>query len=678
MRSSAGPSAAARLTHVATEVASGREEPGEGGYVACVAAAVLLAVYTWTLAPTVTFWDAGEFIAAIETLGIPHPPGTPLFVLLGRAWSDVLGFLPRALATNLLSAASTASAGGALAYLVYLATKQRAPALAAALCAGTMSTVWLNATETEVYPAALLLASVAMLAAERAGRTGSIRWLALAGYTFALAVPLHLSALVAAPAAIALAGRRADGAWKPGDAVAIAAACMLAAGAGTASPGVVLGSLVLVALATVLEPPSRRLVPLALTATAVVAISLLAVIPLRAAHDPALNAGDATTWRALADVVARRQYGAQGFWPRKAPFWIQLGNLFQYLDWQVALGLGCGIAPALGRTVLSAAFAALGVVGCVAHRRFDQRSWLAMVCLFSAGTLGLVWYMNFRAGASLGYGFVPDDAHEARERDYFFVLGFWAWGAWAGLGAWTLARLLLGERGAWLGVLLGALPAVLNWRVVTRRSEPAASLPRAVAHALLSSAPKKAVLITAGDNDSFPLWYLQRVESVRPDVTVVIAPLLGAGWYRSELARRDSLLSPFAVSNWLGESQTLGEIAEGAAGRGRPMAVALTSGARRRQLFGDSAVLSGAVFVARQPALGLVWSAAVSAFVDTAAATRFAARYGAIARLGRTLPEAIDPTAAQMIRVLSCGVAIGGAGAAGALSDSLDSTCNFR
>src|SRR5687768_12822807 len=117
-----------------------------------MAGALLFVVYVATVAPTVTLWDAGEFIAAIETLGSPPPPGTPLYVLIARVWSDALGVLPRALATNLFSAAATAGAAALLAALLARAS-QRSPArhpiaaLAAALCAGATATVWSNATE---------------------------------------------------------------------------------------------------------------------------------------------------------------------------------------------------------------------------------------------------------------------------------------------------------------------------------------------------------------------------------------------------------------------------------------------------------------------------------------------------------------------------------------------------
>ena len=73
---------------------------------------LVLLGYVLTLAPTVTFWDAGEFIAAAKTLGIPHPPGTPLFVMIAHVWAMLFPIGEYAVRTNLLSALLSAAGAG--------------------------------------------------------------------------------------------------------------------------------------------------------------------------------------------------------------------------------------------------------------------------------------------------------------------------------------------------------------------------------------------------------------------------------------------------------------------------------------------------------------------------------------------------------------------------------------
>ena len=66
--------------------------------------ALALAVYARTMAPTTGYFDCGEFITAAHTLGIPHQPGTPLYVLVGRCFDLLLFFLSTARAVNFMSA----------------------------------------------------------------------------------------------------------------------------------------------------------------------------------------------------------------------------------------------------------------------------------------------------------------------------------------------------------------------------------------------------------------------------------------------------------------------------------------------------------------------------------------------------------------------------------------------
>ncbi|MGQ0714038.1 MAG: protein O-mannosyl-transferase family [Gemmatimonadaceae bacterium] len=645
-------------------LAPGRSAPLAAG-------ALLLAVYVATAAPTVTLWDAGEFIAAVETLGIPHPPGTPLYVLLARVWSDALGFLPRAFATNLFSAAATAAAVAMLAALLVRPgsgdrERRTLAACAAAICAGATATVWSNATETEVYAASLALSLALLLVAERAGRATDARWHVLLGYLFALAVALHMSALVAIPGAVLFASSDASGRFSKRAALGVAGAGITAAGAGTVSLPVMGFGLAMIAGSAFLERSDRTAVSTRSLAALVIVVALglsaTVVMVVRSAHDPALDSGNPETWGALLEVVGRRQYAPAGLWPRQAPLWIQAGNVVEYLDWQFAMGLDADVAPSWRRTPITLLFALLGVVGCIGHARDDRRSWLALATVFVSATVGLVVYMNFKAGASYAWSFIPEStAHEVRERDYFFALGFFIWGAWAGYGA---VRWLSPRRLKWLGLAVACAPIVLNWRITNRRREPEALLARAAAQAWLLPLAPRTVLVTGGDNDSFPLWYLQLVEGVRPDVTIVTAPLLGAAWYRQEIARRTDLL-PRASAG--GQGDRLRRLVAAAERLGRPVAISLTVDPERRAAIGSELRFDGLVF--RPDSSGMQ--------LDPAAAARVAQLIPGVV-LERDPLDTPDRAPRFIARVLGCPSLVVRAAAGEVPIASLDSTCNFR
>ncbi len=498
-----------------------------------IVAAVLFIAYIATLAPGVTYWDAGEFQAAIKTLGIPHPPGTPLYILVGNVWAKLFaplfGF---SYAVNLLSAVCTAAACGVFAYLMARWTRDHWAAIGGGITAGLMSSVWLNANETEVYSPSLLMASLLMLVAYHANTRRETRWLILLAYLLGLAYTLQLSVLVAAPAAIVLAFSGA---------------------------------------------PDRRIPIKARTLAAMLAVAALGAsavmfMIVRAQHDPGVNQGNPETWSAFADVLTRQQYLPASFLPRQAPWYIQIGNLFEYADWQFALGLHPEAAPSWRRTPFTLVYALLGIVGFAWHRRTDGASWRVMTFLFICGTLGVVAYLNMKASPSYGHGFLPPDApHEARERDYFFALGFICWGLWAGAGA---VRAFARRQSRWAlagGLIVAALPFLLNGPATDRARGPESTAAIDSARRILNGAPPNAVVIAYGDNDTYPVWYAQHVENTRPDVTLVTIPLLGAGWYRAELARRDTLLSDVYVGTWRGYEQTMSAVCTNAKMRGRPV-----------------------------------------------------------------------------------------------------------
>ncbi|HEX7977461.1 MAG TPA: DUF2723 domain-containing protein [Gemmatimonadaceae bacterium] len=649
---------------------------------------MLLAVYVATLAPSVTFWDAGEFIAAAHVLGIPHPPGTPLYVALAHVWSQALGgVIGVARAINLLSAVCTAAAGAGTAWLVarrYPGATGAWAGVVGAVSAGLMTSVWSNATETEVYSLALLHAVALLLAAAMAGEGGQRdeRWLLLTGYLIALAPAVHLSVLVAAPAAIVLAARGRGPAdqrarWQIDRVLLLAGALLASAGVGRMDWRIVVAGFALAAAAAmVARGRALRSITL-MTMLAAIASSALLIMLVRARHDPAVNQGAPSTLGALADVVGRRQYDVAPIFPRSAPVWLQLAHVFQYVDWQVAMSWGAGIMTSPARVVATVVWIALGWMGLLAMRRESREMADALIVLMVCGTLGVAAYLNLKAGSSLGWGILPEGTpHEARERDYFFILGFWSWGCFAGAGAVALARRWRLPAAAGLVAIL--LPLVGNWRSVDRSREPDASAASQFGRALLESAPAHAVLFLQGDNDSYPIWYLQQVEGLRRDVLPVTVPLLPTTWYAAEIARRSGLRwndGERVVGARTLSDQRASLIAAAARRANRPVVASPALEASGRSLLGSGWVLSGPVFVERG-ASGTGPSTETRATVDSVAANDWVQRRGARSTPSPSLSG--DDVVRVMLDLLDCPRLLTRPTASQAQRDSLEVNCNLR
>ena len=535
-----------------------------------MAAAVVLLGYIFSLAPTVTLWDAGEFITAAYTLGIPHPPGTPLFVIAGHVWGMVVAIGGYAWRLNLLSAVCSAGAAGFMFLAAHRALLGEARLLrlagagAATLISAFTFTVWQNSNETEVYAVSMFMIGAIVWLALRWRDVRSPRYLLLIVYVMALSIGNHLLALLAGPAVavfVALTiwrdaagspdARRA--AWAEWIVFTTMWALLVAVGLG--KTGVFWFAAALVGAAVVWAAMSGAgAFGGAVIAVALVGVSTYAFLYIRAGLDPVLNEADPSTWQNLLAVVQRAQYpprspldnpmfdsGAENPGRTLTLMSQQLVNYIQYFDWQWSRGVALGVpAGQTARLIFTLVFVAVGVTGVSELKRRDGGSFALLGTLWLATGLGLVAYMNFKPGFSLFWDqYRSMDQHEVRERDYFFIASFQAWGVFAGLGLATLARRLgaPAKRYGFAVLAVAVLPISLNWRAAGRRHGPDAYVARDFAYNLLQSVGPYGILFTYGDNDTFPVWYLQEVEGVRQDIALVNLSLANTPWYFDQVRR---------------------------------------------------------------------------------------------------------------------------------------------
>lgn len=422
-------------------------------------AAAAFAVYAAGTCRTIYVGDSGELVAAVATLGIPHPSGYPLYVLLGHLWTLLVPLGSVAFRMSLFSAFSAALAVGLLYLCGRELTAGRAASLAAAIAFAASPSFWGEANVQRVYALNAGFVALATLAA--------LRWHALAT---AEAKDVHGS-----------------------DRWFVAVAGICAVGAANHTFLMVWGAAFLL-FALVSDPGlfRRWRALLAAAAATLAGLSLYGFLFFRSRQEPRLDWGNPETVDSLLAVVTRRDFWARRWVRSPGDVLVAAGDFFSSfpveLTWLGALLALAGLAFGLRRRlpVLLPALAVLANFAAVAAHgsrsdlflwhRYYIPAWLSAALLLAVGLDGVLGWLR------------------ARSRRLALAAG--------------------------VAALAGAVAlAPLRYREFDRSRYRIAE---DYSRMLLASLPPGAHLAASDDNILFVLIYLQLVEGVRPDVDLIL------------------------------------------------------------------------------------------------------------------------------------------------------------
>ena len=602
-------------------------------------------VYMDTLAPTVSFWDCGEFIATSYTLGVPHPPGSPLYLLIGRVFSILpignnIGYR-----VNLMSPLVSSFAVMFLFLIIIQLLKSWGKpvsviqkvavyggAFIGAMTFAFTDSHWFNAVEAEVYSYSTFLTAIVVWLIlyweQRSDKPGHEKYLLIIAYIMGLAMGIHLLNLLAIFfIALIIYFKRtkiSSIGWLVADVIIGVAAVSIMfvfwralisksfsaqavmtllsfAGAYiliymksesarikehsktvlmamTASGvflvingGVIRGipkiadnfglfavglTVVVVFIATAWAIRKKHhIVSLALMSLILILVgySSYSTIFIRSNQNPTIDENDPETTHQAVAYLEREQYGRREFtdifdrkvwkpeadrlWKGKSGlnyFWnYQIKKMYiRYFNWQFVGRNDVSVDPF--QFFLPFPFL-VGLYGLLTHFNKDKNKALSVLALFIFTGLMIVLYLN-------------QDDPQPRERDYSYVGSFFAFSIWIGIGATALISHLTELKSEKLRkplvylvtvILLIVLPVnllVANYHEHSRKGNYVAW---DYSWNLLQSCEPNGIIFTNGDNDTFPVWYMQEVEGVRKDVRVVNLSLLNTPWYIKQLKENE-------------------------------------------------------------------------------------------------------------------------------------------
>ncbi|HEY6171852.1 MAG TPA: DUF2723 domain-containing protein [Candidatus Kapabacteria bacterium] len=442
-------------------------------------------VYLMTMQPTVPFWDCGEFAGAAWALQVPHPPGSPLWTLVGRFAMMLPTFDDPVARYNLFSVLS--SAGTIM--ILYLTVVRLAKlwrgepksgadmlttyggALIGALAFTFTDSFWFNALESEVYAfGSLFIALVPWIMLvwyDHAEEEHNEKYMLLAAYVIGLSMGVHqLALLTIFPSFMLIYYRRRND-------VTVSSWLMMAASAVVAfliaykvvlsklvewwatmpilSVGVIAGC---VAGIWYSHKQKKAILNLSLWASMLLFLgyTTYTFLIIRANQEPPMNQNAPKTFAQMTKYINRDQYGSRDFTPRRYPdelgrqtgptwntekypsdgafFWkYQTDHMFnRYLYWNFIgrageeQDTGTDWSKTWGIPFL------LGAFGLYWHFRRDKKRALAFLGMFILLGWMTAWYQN-------------QQEPQPRERDYFYVGAFYVYALWVGIGAIGLMEL---------------------------------------------------------------------------------------------------------------------------------------------------------------------------------------------------------------------------------------------
>lgn len=617
--------------------------------------------------PSLSFWDSGEYILTSSKLQVGHPPGSPLYQILG-AFISIFSFSNAKLIPILVNSLSAICSGATIIFLFWIIVRLMyrfseryisniMAGVIGALVFAFSTTFWNSAIESEVYSLSILLSTIILWIALKWDETPSSKWIIFMVFLFGLSVGVHLLSLLILPAVALIVYFH----YKKGKLSGIITTTLIAIG-------------IIVLLLWIIIPQTLKLISLSpiliISLMAFLIIGLLAfsiwkklpilntitlcilffflgfstyfVIVIRANSNTPINQFNPNNAERLIGYLSRDAYGKtplfygpsytaippkdfkqteNGLEPifdrvlmmpfprvwnynnplyeigyvdwigvpqdtvivegeiRAKPSWIQNLQFFtkyqvgfmysRYLLWNFVgksndnQGFGNGDkgewisgisivdnffgkekSPLLSksekktRNIYYGIPLLLALIGIFFHIGKDIKGWFVLVSIFLFMGVAIVVYSN-------------EYAYQPRERDYIYVGSFMIVSIWVALGAFALSQWLVNmirvRKPKYVLPSFLIVPALMFANNLDDHNRSHRYTAHNFASSILRSCDQNAILFVNGDNDTFPLWYMQEVEGVRTDVRVINLQLLNNPDYIKKLTTKTYLSDPILL-----------------------------------------------------------------------------------------------------------------------------------